>query len=106
MFPGNPADNLGALALVERSEASTGMPVEQAFADAGRALIARVPGRPNRSHFPKEDFRIDLAAGACICPAGNVTRILRPSGTRTDPAGRTRRLKGFRFDAAVCGVCP
>ena len=120
MFPGNPADNLGALALVERSEASTGMPVEQAlgdaaygdgdtrqaFADAGRALIARVPGRPNRSHFPKEDFRIDLAAGACICTAGNVTRILRPSGTRTDPAGRIRRLKGFRFDAAVCGVCP
>ena len=32
----------------------------QAFADAGRTLIARVPDRPNRSHFPKEDFHIDL----------------------------------------------
>ena len=65
----------------------TGVPVEeamgdaaygdggtrQAFADAGRILIARMPGRPNRTHFPKEDFRIDLEAGSCTCPAGNVT---------------------------------
>ena len=110
----------GALELVERSEANTGVPVEeslgdaaygdgntrQAFADTGRTLIARVPGRPNRTHFPKEDFRIDLEAGTCTCPAGNVTRRLRPSGTRTDPTGRTHRLQGFRFDGAVCGVCP
>ncbi len=27
-------------------------------------------------------------------------------GTRTGPAGRTYRLEAFRFDAAVCGVCP
>ena len=78
----------------------------QAFADAGRTLMARVPGRPNRSHFPKEDFRIDLEAGACTCPAGQVTRRIRPSGTRTGPDGRTHQLKGFRFDAAVCGACP
>ena len=74
VLPGNAPDNLGALELVEQSEANTGVPVEeamgdaaygdgatrQAFAAAGRTLIARVPGRPNRSHFPKEDFRIDL----------------------------------------------
>ena len=66
-MPGNAPDNLGALELVERSEANTGVPVEEtladaaygdgdtrlAFADAGRTLIARVPGRPNRKHFPK-----------------------------------------------------
>ena len=112
--------NLGALELVEASEANTGVPVDeamgdaaygdgdtrQAFADAGRTLIARVPGRPNRSHFPKEDFRIDLEAGTCTCPAGNVTRRIRPSGTRTGPDGRTHWLKGFRFDGTVCGVCP
>ena len=77
VLPGNAPDNLGALELVEQSEASTGVPVEeamgdaaygdgdtrQAFADAGRTLIARVPGRPIRSHFPKEDFRIDLESG-------------------------------------------
>ncbi len=120
VLPGNAPDNLGALELVEQSEANTGVPVEeamgdaaygdgdtrQAFADAGRTLIARVPGRPNRSHFPKEDFRIDLEAGACTCPAGNVARRIVSFGTRTGPTGRTHQLKGFRFDAAVCGVCP
>ena len=78
----------------------------QAFAAAGRTLIARVPGRPNRSHFPKEDFRIDLEAGSCTCPAGQVARRIVSMGTRTGPAGRTYRLEAFRFDAAVCGVCP
>ena len=120
VLPGNAPDNLGALELVEASEANTGVPVEetmgdavygdgdtrQAFADAGRTLIARVPGRPNRTHFPKEDFRIDLESGSCTCPAGQVARRIRPSGTRTGSAGRTHRLKGFRFDGAVCGVCP
>ena len=120
VLPGNAPDNLGVLELVEQSEANTGVPVEevmgdaaygdgdtrQAFADVGRTLIARVPGRPNRSHFPKEDFHIDLEAGSCICPAGNITRIVRPSGTRTDPTGRTHRLQGFRFEGAVCRVCP
>ena len=120
VLPGNAPDNLGALELVEATEANTGVPVEetmgdaaygdgatrQAFSAAGRTLIARVPGRPNRTHFPKEDFRIDLESGSCTCPAGQVTRRIRPSGTRTGPTGRTHRLKGFRFDGAVCGVCP
>ena len=79
VLPGNAPDNLGALELVEQSEANTGVLVveavgeaaygdgdtRQAFADAGRTLIARVPGRPNRKHFPKEDFRIDLKVGTC-----------------------------------------
>ena len=120
VLPGNAPDNLGALELVEQSEANTGVPAEeamgdaaygdghtrQAFADAGRTLIARVPGRPNRSHFPKEDFRIDLEAGSCTCPAGQVTRTIVPAGRRTDQMGRTYRLEAFRFDAAVCGACP
>ena len=120
VLPGNAPDNLGALELVEASEANTGVLVaeamgdaaygdgdtRQAFADAGRTLIAKVPGRPNRTHFPKEDFHIDLEAGSCTCPAGNVTRRIVSFGTRTGPTGRTHRLKGFRFDAAVCGVCP
>ena len=120
VLPGNAPDNLGALELVEASEANTGVPVAEAmgdaaygdgdtrqtFADAGRTLIARVPGRPNRTHFPKEDFHIDLESGSCICPAGNVTRRIRPLGTRTAATGRTRQLKAFQFDGAVCGVCP
>ena len=120
VLPGNAPDNLGALELVEASEANAGVPVEeamgdaaygdgdtrQAFTDAGRILIARVPGRPNRLHFPKEDFRIDLEAGACTCPAENVTRTILPAGRRTDSAGRIHQRVAYRFDAAVCGVCP
>ena len=78
----------------------------QDFADAGRTLTARVPGRPDRKHFPKEDFHIDLEAGTCTCPAGNVTRRIRPLGTRTAATGRTHQLKAFQFYGAVCGVCP
>ena len=103
VLPGNAPDNLGALELVEASEANTGVPVEeamgdaaygdgdtrQAFADAGRRLVARVPGRPDRKHFPKDDFVIDLSAGSCTCPAG-----------------RVHRLQAFQFDGAECRTCP
>ena len=65
-----------------------------------------MPGRPNRKHFPKEDFHIDLESGSCTCPAGQVTRTIVPAGRRTDQMGRTYRLEAFRFDAAVCGACP
>ena len=120
VLPGNAPDNLGALELVERSEASTGSVVEEAmgdaaygdggtrqtFADAGRRLVAKVPGRPDRKHFPKDDFHLDLAAGSCTCPAGQVTRTIVPAGKRTDGAGRVYRLQAFQFDGAVCGVCP
>ena len=120
VLPGNAPDNLGALELVEASEASTGSVVEEAmgdaaygdggtrqtFADAGRRLVAKVPGRPNRKHFPKNDFHLDLAAGSCTCPAGQVTHTIVPAGKRTDRAGRVYRLQAFQFDGAACRVCP
>ena len=70
VLPGNAPDKLGALELVEQSEASTGSVVEEAMGDAaygdggtrqtcaeaGRRLVAKAPGRPNRQHFPKNDF--------------------------------------------------
>ena len=120
VLPGNAPDNLGALELVEASEASTGSVVDEAmgdaaygdggtrqtFAEAGRRLVAKVPGRPDRKHFPKNDFHLDLAAGSCTCPAGQVTGAIVPAGKRTDGAGRVYRLQAFQFDGAVCGVCP
>ena len=98
VLPGNAPDNLGALELVEQSEASAGVPVvealgdtaygdgstRQTFVDAGRKLVARVPGRPTRKHFPKEDFVIDLVAGSCTCPVGQATDAIVPAGKRTD----------------------
>ena len=120
VLPGNAPDNLGALELVEQSEANTGVPVQEAmgdaaygdgatrqtFADVGRKLVARVPGRPDRKHFPKDDFVIDLAAGSCTCPAGPVTHTIVPAGKRTDAAGRVHRLQAFQFDGAECRTCP
>ena len=120
VLPGNAADNLGALELVEESEANTGVPVQeamgdaaygdggtrQAFADAGRKLVARLPGRPDRQRFPKDDFVIDLAAGSCTCPAGQVTHNIVPAGRRTDAAGRVHRLRAFQFDGSECMTCP
>ena len=120
VLPGNAPDNLGALELVEQSEVSTGSVVEEAmgdaaygdggtrqtFAEAGRRLVAKVPGRPDRKHFPKNDFHLDLAAGSCTGPAWQVTHAIVPAGKRTDRAGRVYRLQAFQFDGAVCGVCP
>ncbi len=120
VLPGNAPDNLGALELVEQSEANTGVPVQEAmgdaaygdgatrqtFADVGRKLVARVPGRPDRKHFPKDDFVIDLAAGSCTCPAGQVTHTIVPAGKRTDGTGRVYRLQAFQFDGAECRTCP
>ena len=67
VLPGNAPDNLGALDLVEEAEANARVSVteamgdtaygdggtRQAFADAGRKLVAKVQGRANRNHFPK-----------------------------------------------------
>ena len=120
VLPGKAPDHLGALELVEQSEASTGSVAEEAmgdaaygdggtrqtFAEAGRQLVARVPGRPERKHFPKDDFHLDLVSGSCTCPAGQVTHTMVPAGKRTDAAGRVHRLQAFQFDGAVCWVCP
>ena len=120
VLPGNAPDHLGALELVEQSEASTGSVAEEAmgdaaygdggtrqtFAEAGRQLVARVPGRPERKHFPKDDFHLDLVSGSCTCPAGQVTHTMVPAGKRTDAAGRVHRLQAFQFNGAVCWACP
>ena len=110
VLPGNAPDNLGALELVEQEamgDAAYGDGgTRQAFADAARRLVAKAPGRPNRSHFPKNDFHLDLASGSCTCPAGQVTHTIVPAGKRTDRTGRIYRLQAFQFDGAVCRVCP
>ena len=110
ILPGNAGDNTGVLELVGQSEENTGIEVEetigdaaygdggtrQAFADAGRTLIAKVPGRPNKAYFPKEDFQIDLAAGTCTCPGPG--RLLTPCTPQAPgPTGwaRSTRPKAF-----------
>ena len=109
--PGNAPDNLGALELVERSEA---VPERrwrkpwatrlwgrrgQTFADAGRRLVAKVPGRPDRKHFPKNDFHLDLAAGLHL---SGRTGYRHSAGGKTDGWRRScLSIAAFQFDGAV-----
>ena len=106
-------DNLGALELVQ-SEAEYRLDFmgcglwgrRQTFAEAGRRLVAKVPGRPDRNTFPKVTFTLTWPRLRSCSPAGQVTRTIVPAGKRTDRTGRVYRLQAFQFDGAVCGVCP
>lgn len=120
VLAGNAPDNEGALELVKESEQNTGAEVEetiadcaygdgetrQAFADAGRPLIARVPKRPKQQHFPKEDFVIDVEQKSCRCPAGHVTTKLVKRRRRRDRQGNFVDLYVFQFPATLCDDCP
>ncbi|MFH1140846.1 MAG: IS1182 family transposase [Chloroflexota bacterium] len=119
VLPGNAPDNTRALELVEQSEANSGVNVEetiadcafgdgatrQAFADAGRTLIAKVAARRHKEHFAKEDFRIDLEAATCTCPAGVVTQVKQRLKSHPGGEGGWQRPWGFVFPATVCGAC-
>jgi hypothetical protein len=114
VLAGNAPDAEQALAVVQATEAATGCEVvatigdcaygdgqtRQAFVDAGRRLIAKVPAATNQERFPKTRFLLDLERGTCSCPAGQETTDLRPRGKD----GKDGRV--FRFAAAVCGACP
>jgi transposase len=109
ILPGNAPDAEQALPLVEQTEHNTGCEVEltiadcaygsgptrQAFEAAERPLVAKVPAMTNRGRFAKTDFTINLEAGSCTCPAGQVSVELR--GTKQ---------RYFQFAAAICGACP
>jgi transposase len=111
VLAGNAPDAEGALDLIEQTEANTGCAVDetmgdcaygsgetrQAFAEAGRTIVAKVPNPSNQGCFPKTAFVLDLEAMSATCPAGQTTRDFKPS-----PAGGGQ----FRFAAAVCEACP
>jgi len=119
VLAGNAPDNEKALELVEQSEENTGLEVEetmgdcafgdgttrQEFRDAGRKLTAKVPDRPNSAQIPKEDFRIDLMARTCRCPAGQECKTLMPIGRRKDRKGQSQEWLGFKFDPRLCASC-
>jgi transposase len=111
VLAGNAPDAKGALELIEQTEANTGCAVDatmgdcaygsgetrQAFADAGRTIVTKVPTVSNQDCFPKTAFVLDLDAGTAICPAGQTTQDFRPT-----PVGGGQ----FRFAVAVCAACP
>jgi DDE family transposase/transposase-like protein DUF772 len=111
VLSGNAPDAQGALGLVEQTEAATGCDVaeaigdcaygdgatRQAFADAERKLVAKVPASTNQGQYPKTAFTIDLEVLSCTCPAGQTTTDLKPHA-----AGGGQ----FQFAAEVCSACP
>jgi hypothetical protein len=111
VLPGAAGDASEALAQVERVEASTGQPVaqslgdcaygsgetRQAFADAERELVAKVPQESdNQGRFPKRAFVIDREQNTVTCPGGHTTARF----TADKEGGKT-----FHF-GAVCQHCP
>lgn len=88
VLDGGAADAALLLEQVERIEERTGQPVaetlgdcaygsgetRQAFADAGRELIAKVPQeKRNGGLFPKSAFVLDLLNHTVTCPGGEST---------------------------------
>jgi hypothetical protein len=118
VLPGNAPDADGALELVEQAEENTQAEVEetvgdcaygdgvtrQAFVDAGRELVAKVPARPTGPCFPKEAFSIDLEKMTCRCPAGQEATVTR-RGKRKDRTGREHPRLVFEFDPRECAAC-
>jgi len=120
VLPGNAQDHEEALALVKQAEANAEVVVvetvadcaygdgetRQAFAAAGRTLVAKVPQRRDQAYFSKDDFRIDLDAMACTCPAGHECRTVAAIGSGRRYGAPGVALRAFRFDATLCDACP
>jgi hypothetical protein len=120
VLAGNAQDGEQAQELVAQSEANAQVEVveaigdcaygdgatRQAFAEAGRKLIARVPPRSNGACFAKEDFQIDVTAQTCTCPAGHTCSDVVTLGSHRDRRGELVVVRGFAFAAAVCAACP
>jgi hypothetical protein len=107
---GSAPDAFGALEQVLRVEENTGQTVgetegdcafggaatRQAFAEAGRELVAKVPQEAsNGGRFPKSAFVLDVLGEQVTCPAGHTTREF----TLEKDGGKL-----FRF-GAVCEGC-
>ena len=120
VLPGNAPDNLGALELVEQSEANTGVPVEEAmgdaaygdgatrqtFADAGRTAGSpgAGPARPEAlsqgmtlsSTWPRAvaPVRRDRSpTPSCQRESGRIARGVAPTACR--PSSSTGRYVGY-----------
>lgn len=119
VLAGNAPDNEQALELVEASEENTGLVVaetiadcaygdgqtRQAFADAGRPLVAKVPARGRSEQYSKDAFDIDLDEMSCTCPAGQTTQVLVRQGYWQDRCGARHPDQAFLFPAAACATC-
>lgn len=71
--------------------------VREAMSKRGTEILAPVTAPHNRGLFTKDDFKIDLTAQTCLCPAGAEGRhVFTRDGV----------LAGFRFRPKTCARCP
>lgn len=84
VMAGNAKDDQGSVELAQQAEITTGRELDAAlgdcaygtgpnrerFAEAGLALLAKVPARPETGYFSKDEFEIDLEKGTCRCRRG------------------------------------
>lgn len=111
VLPGNAPDGVHLSQRMDECEREAGLTIErvtgdhaygrpairQAMEERGTVLIAPLPDPANRGWFTKDDFRIDLDQGQCVCPAGAQGRPRH---------NRQGQLVGFRFPAKGCAACP
>ena len=111
VLAGDAPDATGLKEQVERVEENTALPVadtsgdcaygsgetRQAFADAQRTLLAKVPQEgTNGGLFPKSAFVLELPVHQVTCPGGQTTEKF----TQEKQGGKV-----FHF-GAVCQACP
>jgi len=61
-------------------------------------------GRKGQIH--KSEFRIDLEAMTCTCPAGYTIDTLIPTGFWLDKQGQKHPGQSFAFPVETCATCP
>lgn len=75
----------------------------RAFADAGRALLAKQPALHNGGRFTQDDFIRDEDTGARTCPAGHT---VAPRSRTVPWRGEKVQTRFYRWPAAICSQCP
>ena len=110
VIAGDAPDATGVPELTEQAEANSdaeiamtlgdcaygGGPHRQEFADAGRELLAKVPGEPSRDVFGKSAFAIDLPEPGQSLTSTSTARAVRsgtaaPNPSPADPSTSTLR---------------
>lgn len=115
-LPGDAPDNLRVLDLVRQAEDNTGDAVEEtigdcaygdgatreAFLDAERVLLAKVPKEAHRNGlFPKSAFQIDLLQNTVTCPGGVTTTTF----TTTKEGAKIFQFRSACAGCALRSLC-
>lgn len=118
----NVHDAIPSTAMAEQAEKASGCIVEKvigdgaygteanrvAHAEAGRALVAKLPRARATGRYSKTEFVIDVKAQKITCPEGNTTtqftRIRRRKEKDIEPSD-IGMMQRFSFDPRVCGSC-